>query len=109
MWGEIVQQRYRWDHGHRLAAAARLLTVEGLLDFFDQRMAHDGPERRLVVSHAFSPTAVAAAAAPPPRASPWQSCDRRRHASILAQLAPGGGSRGLYPTPRVVLFNNNRT
>ena len=54
MWGEIVQQRYRWDHGHRLAAAARLLTVEGLLDFFDQRMAHDGPERRLVVSHAFS-------------------------------------------------------
>ena len=63
MWGEIVQQRYRWDHGHRLAAAARLLTVEGLLDFFDQRMAHDGPERRLVVSHAFSPTAAAAAAA----------------------------------------------
>ena len=61
MWGEIVQQRYRWDHGHRLATAARLLTVKGLLDFFDQRMAHDGPERRLVVSHAFSPTAAAAA------------------------------------------------
>ena len=65
MWGEIVQQRYRWDHGHRLATAARLLTVKGLLDFFDQRMAHDGPERRLVlvVSHAFSTTAAAAAAA----------------------------------------------
>ena len=41
MWGEIVQQRYRWDHGHRLWPAARrvrLLTVEGLLDFFDQRI-----------------------------------------------------------------------
>ena len=68
MWGEIVQQRYRWDHGHRLAAAARLLTVEGLLDFFDQRMAHDGPERRLVVSHAFSPAAAAASISSDPTA-----------------------------------------
>ena len=62
MWSEIVQLRYRWDHGHlvrvhtrpneprpqirtptrsrwdhahRVAAAARELTVEGLLAFFD--------------------------------------------------------------------------
>ena len=100
-----------FEIGNHLAlhlASSALLGLK-LLDFFDQRVAHDGPERRLVVSHAFSPTAAAAAAAPPPRASPWQSCDRRRHASILAQLAPGGGSRGLYPTPRVVLFHNNRT
>ena len=88
MWSEILQRRYRWDHGrllrvhprpnepspeirapirsrwdhaHRVAAAARELTVEGLLAFFDRCMAHDAPERRLVVSHAFSPAARAAA------------------------------------------------
>jgi len=62
MWNEIVQQRHRWDHAPRLAAAARLVTVEQLLAFFDERMAHDGPQRRLVVSHAFSPAAAAAEA-----------------------------------------------
>jgi hypothetical protein len=88
MWSEIVQRRYRWDHAHllrvhprpieprsqirtpsrsrwdyahRVAAAARELTVEGLLAFFDRCMAHDAPERRLAVSHAFSPAARAAA------------------------------------------------
>ena len=61
LWSEIVQQRHRWDHSHRLAAAARTLTVEELLGFFDQHIAHDGRERRKVVSHAFSPTAAAAA------------------------------------------------
>ena len=35
-------------------ASSALLGLK-LLDFFDQRVAHDGPERRLVVSHAFSP------------------------------------------------------
>ena len=41
-------------------ASSALLGLK-VLDLFDQHVAHDGPERRLVVSHAFSPTAAAAA------------------------------------------------
>ena len=54
-----------FEIGNHLAlhlASSALLGLK-VLDFFDQHVAHDGPERRLVVSHAFSPTAAAAAAA----------------------------------------------
>ena len=48
-------------------ASSALLGLK-LLDFFDQRVAHDGPERRLVVSHAFSPAAAAASISSDPTA-----------------------------------------
>ena len=63
MWSEIVQRTHRWDHARRLADEVRSLTVAQLLEFFDLRMADGAPRRRLVVSHAWSPTAAAGAAA----------------------------------------------
>ena len=61
MWSEIALGTHRWDHMHRLAAELRTLTVDELHGFFDERMAADGPQRRKVVSQAWSPTAADAA------------------------------------------------
>ena len=63
MWSEIVQRTHRWDHARRLADEVRAVTVPQLLEFFDLRMAEGAPQRRLIVSHAWSPNAAAADAA----------------------------------------------
>ena len=63
MWSEIVQRTHRWDHARRLAEEVRTLTVPQLLEFFDLRIADGAPQRRLIVSHAWSPKAAAGAAA----------------------------------------------